>query len=682
MLRFTFILALLAVGASAQSYALQSSYTVQGTLLGPQGGGVSGLSVQLLDGNGALMEQTVSGDTGEFSFTYVYTSVEGGDELPSALALHPGYPNPFTGQTRFGADIPEAAAYTVSVYNVLGQRVATGTHHLNAGTHAFNLGFSGATQTLFYVIEGSGSRAVAKAMHVSGGGVGSGRVHLSYGGSGFDMHRMATLSGQQLTVFVPQTEQYQSAEVSIPAGQNVSALDIQLRLNGESYLLTGRVRNTRQQSLQGKTVELYDAHNTLLETTTTNAVGRYTFETISPTNTFELRILAQGFYEPFAEALTLQPGENEVDITLEVILQENAFTLHAKTVNFDVETTDFIIRYLNEAGTDSSEVVLTPNESGEIYVNFFNWPGEDARLYNSSNDDLPQLEQLSEIMMLRKTDQIPLELNVSQNPGGGGLYVPLSVANSLGTLNLLTIPKFDTYESRQQQQTVALNVQDYIHKLITTRASSFPNGTVPWAPEVKEDGSLESINIRVVAYNLTTGNPTFPHILEDNIHVMEQVASIYHLNDGTLLYPYTTGVLHTQEEVNEFIQEAGINNSVFITNINGQPGNGIQYIQKNIGSQGYWFINSANSQTSGASVGTTMNEVFESLTSSSDVIGGLDSITEPYGISNLGKTGFRAIQYLDPQTMILPTNQESAQLSSDKYKNVSDAVILEETDYK
>jgi hypothetical protein len=252
-------------------------------------------------------------------------------------------------------------------------------------------------------------------------------------------------------------------------------------------------------------------------------------------------------------------------------------------------------------------------------------------------------------MMLRKVDQLPLELNISQNPNGGGLYLPLDLVSSLGSLNLLTIPKFDTFDSFGDVYT--LNVQNYVRDLITSRASSFPNGTVPWAPRVV-DGQISPINIRVRGYNLTTGEPIQPQVLEQNLHIMDEVASLYHLNNGSLLLPYTKGFLETQEDVNEFIQEFGLDNSFLINTENGQPGNVVQYKQEFIESQGYWFINRGWSLTSGASAGTTTNEVFESKTSSSDITGGIEFKEGIWYISNLGKTGFRAIQFLDPQTMI------------------------------
>ena len=49
--------------------------------------------------------------------------------LPTVVALHPGYPNPFAGRTTFRYELPRATPVRLVVYNVLGAEVA----HLHAG---------------------------------------------------------------------------------------------------------------------------------------------------------------------------------------------------------------------------------------------------------------------------------------------------------------------------------------------------------------------------------------------------------------------------------------------------------------------------------------------------------------------------------------------------------------------
>jgi uncharacterized lipoprotein YddW (UPF0748 family) len=60
------------------------------------------------------------------------------DRMPGRFALHQNYPNPFNASTAITFDLPEAAAVSLRIYNLLGQQVATllegplgsGRHHI------------------------------------------------------------------------------------------------------------------------------------------------------------------------------------------------------------------------------------------------------------------------------------------------------------------------------------------------------------------------------------------------------------------------------------------------------------------------------------------------------------------------------------------------------------------------
>ncbi|MEP0547293.1 MAG: NF038122 family metalloprotease [Rhodothermales bacterium] len=65
------------------------------------------------------------------------TPAEAGATLPTAFAVHQNYPNPFAARTTVRFDLPSAARATVTVFNVLGQRVAVllDDETLEAGAH-------------------------------------------------------------------------------------------------------------------------------------------------------------------------------------------------------------------------------------------------------------------------------------------------------------------------------------------------------------------------------------------------------------------------------------------------------------------------------------------------------------------------------------------------------------------
>ncbi len=51
--------------------------------------------------------------------------VEDVSQLPKTFALHQNYPNPFNPTTTISFDVPERALVSISIYNTLGERVAT-----------------------------------------------------------------------------------------------------------------------------------------------------------------------------------------------------------------------------------------------------------------------------------------------------------------------------------------------------------------------------------------------------------------------------------------------------------------------------------------------------------------------------------------------------------------------------
>ena len=67
-------------------------------------------------------------------YDYLSTESEG---IPTEFALHENYPNPFNPTTTLRFDLPEVSNITLTIYNMLGQKVKVfNMHSAPAGYHA------------------------------------------------------------------------------------------------------------------------------------------------------------------------------------------------------------------------------------------------------------------------------------------------------------------------------------------------------------------------------------------------------------------------------------------------------------------------------------------------------------------------------------------------------------------
>ncbi|HCD51992.1 MAG TPA: hypothetical protein DEQ34_06070 [Balneolaceae bacterium] len=118
--------------------------------------------VDMFDSNDNLIGQGVAAMAG----LNVSTSAEYVAEIPSSFKLDQNYPNPFNPATNISFTLPKASNVMLSVYNVLGQKVATiiDNQAYQAGSHRVRFDASALSSGLYiYKIE-AGSFVNAKKM--------------------------------------------------------------------------------------------------------------------------------------------------------------------------------------------------------------------------------------------------------------------------------------------------------------------------------------------------------------------------------------------------------------------------------------------------------------------------------------------------------------------------------------
>lgn len=113
---------------------------ISGKLVDHDGNGLGNVEVYIYLQN--VVESTLTNEEGNFVFNNI-TSVED-EELPKGYVVSENYPNPFNPKTRFSLSVPEYSQVNISIYNVLGQRLApTIMKEYNAGQHYVDLELTG-----------------------------------------------------------------------------------------------------------------------------------------------------------------------------------------------------------------------------------------------------------------------------------------------------------------------------------------------------------------------------------------------------------------------------------------------------------------------------------------------------------------------------------------------------------
>mgnify|MGYP001555344761 CR=1 FL=1 len=100
------------------------------------------------------------------SYSQVGTSIEDVDQLPNTFKLNQNYPNPFNPTTTISFELPVTSNVRLTVYNTIGQRVATLVNGkpMSAGVHAVGFNAQGLSSGLYIYRLEAGNYSQVRSM--------------------------------------------------------------------------------------------------------------------------------------------------------------------------------------------------------------------------------------------------------------------------------------------------------------------------------------------------------------------------------------------------------------------------------------------------------------------------------------------------------------------------------------
>lgn len=126
-----------------------ASSTIEGHWASIGMGGIEVSSIMVDESTQTLYAGTSNGTI--YKMKDGVTGVGDDSIAPTKFALEQNYPNPFNPSTKIEFSIPEAGAYSLKVYNVLGQEVATiADQDFSAGKYTFNFDANNLTSGIYF----------------------------------------------------------------------------------------------------------------------------------------------------------------------------------------------------------------------------------------------------------------------------------------------------------------------------------------------------------------------------------------------------------------------------------------------------------------------------------------------------------------------------------------------------
>jgi uncharacterized protein (TIGR02145 family) len=111
--------------------------------------------------NGTRVDSVFTDIHGNANISRLLTNLVETGEMPSSISISNNYPNPFVDKTNVEMSIPETQTITASVYNIVGQRVASDQMQVNSGNYTLNLSLGHLSKGVYFLrVSGRESNAI------------------------------------------------------------------------------------------------------------------------------------------------------------------------------------------------------------------------------------------------------------------------------------------------------------------------------------------------------------------------------------------------------------------------------------------------------------------------------------------------------------------------------------------
>ncbi len=179
---------------------------------------------------------------GNWEYNLITTKIDRDRITPDEFQVYQNFPNPFNPSTKIGFSVPTDGFVTISVHNILGERIDEKTSYLAAGNYMLNWFSKGSAGVYLYTIT-FGNKSFTKKMIQLDGGNGQGLGEI-YNGVTINLKKFEVTTGTKIEI--------------VTTKFNYAADTIIIDLNGNQQF------NTYLETVHSK-YTLIDLHNDILE---------------------------------------------------------------------------------------------------------------------------------------------------------------------------------------------------------------------------------------------------------------------------------------------------------------------------------------------------------------------------------------------------------------------------------